>query len=78
MSFEGPLSAMLQGVASVLMFAAGYLALAISIIACLVAAELILERGSVVRDYGASRTVSRDDPRKSRYFWRNQLSRRIS
>jgi hypothetical protein len=51
--------AMLQAIAALLIFVAAYLACVISTIICLVAAELISERPSMVRDYGV-RPVSLD------------------
>jgi len=52
-------NATLQVIAALLIFVAAYLALVLCTIACLVAAELISEHASVVRDYGV-RSVSLD------------------
>lgn len=52
--------ATLQVIAALLIFVAGYLALVLCAIACLVAAELISEHASVVRAYGV-RPVSLDN-----------------
>jgi hypothetical protein len=60
MTFPTAFNAMLQTIGSLLVFIAGYLALVLFTIICLVMAELISDRASVVRAYGV-RSVSIDD-----------------
>jgi hypothetical protein len=54
MNFPAMFNTMLQTIAALLIYVASYLAFAIFIIMCLVVAELIPERASVVRAYGVS------------------------
>jgi hypothetical protein len=49
MTFPTALTAMLQAIGALLVFVAGYLALVLSTIICLVVAELISERSRDVR-----------------------------
>jgi hypothetical protein len=59
MNSDATLNATLQVIATLLTFVAVYLAVVLCTIMCLVAAELISEHASVVRDYGV-RLVSSD------------------
>ena len=61
MNSAAPFNATLQVIATLLTFIAGYLALVLGTIVCLVAAELISEHASVVRAYGV-RPVSLNAP----------------
>ena len=49
MTFPTGLTAMLQAIGALLVFVAGYLALVLSTIICLVVAELISERSKDIR-----------------------------
>ena len=55
MDFVAQASATLRAIASLLIFVAGYLGLALAIIVLPMATELILERRSVFRIYGPDR-----------------------
>jgi|SRR5579864_314100 len=59
MTFPTAFNAMLQAIGALLLFVAGYLALILFTIICLVVAELISERAGPVRAYGV-RTDSLD------------------
>jgi hypothetical protein len=59
MNSAATFNATLQVFAALLIFVAVYLALVLCTIVCLVAAELISEHASMVRDYGV-RSVSLD------------------
>jgi hypothetical protein len=54
MTFPTALTAMLQAIGALLVFVAGYLALVLSTIICLVIAELISERSRDVRMPGGN------------------------
>jgi hypothetical protein len=61
MAFPTALTAMLQAIGALLVFVAGYLALVLSTIICLVVAELISERSRDVRmPEGNARGVRRE------------------
>jgi hypothetical protein len=86
MNVPTAIGAMLQIIAAVLIFVASYLALVLCTIACLAIAELISERTSVVRQYGANPVpagphglseIGREAPRSGLTF-RQQILKRIS
>ena len=86
MTFPTAFNTLVQVIATFLIFIAGYLALILCIIICFAVTELISERDSVVRAYGA-RPASSDprvfsginrEARRSRFSQRPDMPKRIS